>query len=76
MCSSDLGAVLVVVEDGDVEPLLEPALDLEAPRRRDVLEVDPTVRRRNPRDRVDQLVDGAALHAERNGIDTSSQVSS
>ena len=34
------GAVLVVVEDGDVELLLEPLLDLEAARRGDVLEVD------------------------------------
>ena len=33
-------AVLVVVEDGDVERLAQPALDLEAARRRDVLEVD------------------------------------
>ena len=34
------GAVLVVVEDGDVQRLLEPVLDLEAARGRDVLEVD------------------------------------
>ena len=35
----DSSAVLVVVEDGDVAGLLEAALDLEAARRRDVLEV-------------------------------------
>ena len=37
----DRRTVLVVVEDGDVELLLEPVLDLEAARGRDVLEVDP-----------------------------------
>ena len=36
----DRGAVLVVVEDRDVQAGPQPALDLEAPRRRDVLEVD------------------------------------
>ena len=36
----DRGAVLVVVEDRDVEAGPQPALDLEAARRRDVLEVD------------------------------------
>ena len=62
-------AVLVVVEDGDVEPLLQPALDLEAARRRDVLEVDPAVGRRDPGDGVHQLVDGPGLHAHRHGVD-------
>ena len=36
----DRRPVLVVVEDRDVELLVQPALDLEAARRRDVLEVD------------------------------------
>ena len=36
----DRGAVLVVVEDRDVEHLLEAVLHLEAHRRGDVLEVD------------------------------------
>ena len=36
----DRGAVLVVVEDRDRQRLVQPALDLEAARRRDVLEVD------------------------------------
>ena len=36
----DRGAVLVVVEDGDVESVAQPALDLEAARRGDVLQVD------------------------------------
>jgi len=37
----DRGAVLVVVEDRDGQPLPQPGLDLEAPRRADVLQVDP-----------------------------------
>src|SRR3546814_9538342 len=41
------GAVLVVVEDGDVEELLQPVLDLEAGRRGDVLEVDAAEHRRD-----------------------------
>ena len=65
----DRRAVLVVVEDRDVETLLEPALDLEAARRRDVLEVDAAVGRGDPRDRVDELVDGAGLHAHGHGVD-------
>jgi hypothetical protein len=36
----DRGAVLIVVEDRDVEALLERAFDDEAGRRRDVLQVD------------------------------------
>ena len=65
----DRGAVLVVVEDRDVEPLLEPSLDLEAPRGRDVLEVDAAVRRGDAGDGLDDLVDGAGLHAHRHGVD-------
>ena len=65
----DRRAVLVVVKDGDVQALLEATLDLEAPRRRDVLEVDAAVGRRDSRDRVDDLVDRAGLHAHRDGID-------
>ena len=41
----DRGAVLVVVEDRDVEQLAQPGLDLEAARRGDVLQVDPAVAR-------------------------------
>ena len=56
----DRGAVLVVVEDRDVEPLLELLLDVEAARRGDVLEVDAAEGRRDAGDRLDELVDGAA----------------
>ena len=45
----DRGAVLVIVEHGDVELGLQPVLDLEAARRRDVLEVDAAeARARSP----------------------------
>ncbi len=49
--------MLVVVEDRDVEPRLEPVLDLEAARRGDVLEVDAAEGRREPDDGLDDLVD-------------------
>ena len=54
------GAVLVVVEDRDVEQLLEPLLDLEALRRGDVLEVDAAEHRRDAHDGLDDLVGGRA----------------
>src|SRR6266511_3237769 len=41
----DCGAVLVVVEDRDVDLRAQPPLDLEAARRRDVLKVDSAERR-------------------------------
>ena len=65
----DRGAVLVVVEDRDVEPLLEPLLDLEAARRRDVLEVDAAEARREPDDGLDDLVDVGGVQADRHGVD-------
>ena len=65
----DGGAVLVVVEHRDVEPLLEPVLDLEAPRRRDVLEVDAAEARREPGDRLDDLLDVGRVQADRDGVD-------
>ena len=56
-------AVLVVVEDGDVQPLLEPALDLEAAGRRDVLQVHAAEGRREPDDGLDDLVGVGAWRA-------------
>ena len=50
------GAVLVVVEDRDVEQLLEALLDLEAGRRGDVLEVDAAEHGRDAHDRLDDLL--------------------
>ena len=49
--------VLVVMEDGDVECLAQPGLDFEASRRRDVLEVDPTIDRGDALDDPHDLVD-------------------
>src|SRR3712207_8358175 len=47
----DRRAVLVVVEDGDVERLAQPALDLEAARGGDVLEGDAAESGRDHLDR-------------------------
>ena len=52
----DRRAVLVVVEDRDVERLAQAPLDLEAARRGDVLEVDAAEDRRDRLDRADDLV--------------------
>ena len=65
----DRGAVLVVVEDRDVEPLLEPLLDLEAPRCGDVLEVDPAEARGEPDDGLDDLVGVGGVEADRDRVD-------
>ena len=53
----DGGAVLVVVEDRDLHPLAQRALDVEAVRRLDVLEVDAAEGRLERGDHVDQLVE-------------------
>ena len=63
------GAVLVVVEDGDVERLLQPVLDLEAARGGDVLEVDAAEGRRHQLDRLDDLVGVLGVEADREGVD-------
>ena len=65
----DRGAVLVVVEDRDVERLLQPPLDLEAARRGDVLEVDAAERGRDALDDADDLVDVVGVQAQREGVD-------
>ena len=65
----DRGAVLVVVEDRDVELGAQPALDLEAARRRDVLEVDPAEARRDRLDEGDDLVGVLGVQAQREGVD-------
>ena len=68
-CQGDHGrAVLVVVEDGDVAGLLEPALDLEAARGADVLQVDAAeASRQKPHCAHDvSYVFGA--HAQRDGV--------
>ena len=65
----DRGAVLVVVEDRDVELRAQPPLDLEAARRRDVLEVDAAERRRGRLDERDDLVDVLGVEAQRERVD-------
>ena len=65
----DRGAVLVVVEHGDVERLDQPALDLEALRRPDVLEVDASEGRRDQLDGADDLVDVLAVDLDVEDVD-------
>ena len=65
----DRGAVLVVVEDRDVEQRLEPVLDLEAAGRGDVLEVDPAEAGRQPGDGLDDLLGVRGRQADRDGVD-------
>ena len=65
----DGGAVLVVVEDRDVELVAQPALDLEAARRGDVLEVDPAVDRGERLDDGDDLLGVLGVQADRPGVD-------
>ena len=65
----DRGAVLVVVEHRDVESLAQPRLDLEAARRRDVLEVDAGEAGGDRGDRLDDLVDVLGVEAHRPGVD-------
>ena len=65
----DRGAVLVVVEDRDVERSLEALLDLEAAGRADVLEVDAAEGGGDGLDGRDDLVRVLGAQAEREGVD-------
>jgi hypothetical protein len=65
----DRRAVLVVVEDRDVERGDEPLLDLEAARRGDVLEVDAAEGGGDALDRLHDLVHVLGGHADREGVD-------
>lgn len=65
----DRGAVLVVVEDGDVEGLAQPGLDLEAARRGDVLQVDAREAGGDGLDDRDDLVGVLGVQADRPGVD-------
>ena len=67
----DRGAVLVVVEDGDVEALPQPLLDLEAGRGGDVLEVDAA---EDGGDALDGLDDGSTLSWAGSSCDVSRQI--
>ena len=65
----DGGAVLVVVEDGDVHQLAQALLDDEAFRRLDVLEVDAAEGRAEIADAVDELVDVLRVDAQVDAVD-------
>ena len=65
----DRGPVLVVVEDGDLELVTQPPLDLEAARRGDVLEVDAAEGRRDGLDDGHDLFDVGGGETEGEGID-------
>ena len=64
----DRRAVLVVVEHGDVELGAQALLDLEAARRRDVLEVDAAEGRRDRHAERDDLVDVLRRDADGEGV--------
>jgi len=64
----DGGAVLVVVEHRDVEQIPQPPLDLEAPRRRDVLQIDPPVLRGNASHDLHDQVDVLGSQHHRPGV--------
>ncbi len=65
----DRGAVLVVVEHGDLHPLAQLALDVEALRRLDVLEVDAAERGFHRGDDLDQLVRVALVDLDVEAVD-------
>ena len=64
----DRGAVLVVVHDRAVQRLDEAPLDLEAARRRDVLEVHRTERRPKPHQGLDDLVGILGVQHDRDRV--------
>src|SRR5699024_869394 len=65
----DRGAVLVVVEDGDVELGAQAVLDLEAAGRGDVLEVDPGEDGGDRLDVRDDVLDRVGVQADRERVD-------
>src|SRR5215203_7097712 len=62
--------MLVVVEYGNLELLLEALLDLEAPRRRNVLQVDPAEPRRHALNHLHYLVSVLGVQTYREGVHT------
>ena len=64
----DSGAVLVIVEDGDVALLLQLLLDLKAPGSGDVLQVDAAEGAGYQVHGVDELVHVLGLDAQREGV--------
>ena len=62
------GAVLVVMEHGDIANLLEPALDLKAPGRGDILQVDAAKAAGNQINGAHDLVHILAADADGEGV--------
>ena len=65
----DRRAVLVVVEDRNAHPRLQPLLDLKAFRRLDVLEVDAAEGRLERRDGLDHAVDAGRVDLDVEDVD-------
>ena len=61
--------MLIIVKDGDVDLVLQSLLDLEAARRRDVLEVDAAEGGRDQLHGLDDLVGVVGAEADRERID-------
>ncbi|MEU7785215.1 hypothetical protein [Amycolatopsis sp. NPDC049159] len=61
--------MLIVVEEGDVELVVQPPLDGEAARGGDVFGVDRAERGREVLHRADRVVEFAADRADRPGVD-------
>ena len=60
--------MLVVVEDGDIAALLQPALNLKAARRRDVLQIDAAKGGRNSLAGCDHFFGTVGVDADGEGI--------
>ena len=67
-CHHDGGAVLIVVEHGDVAALLQPPLHLKAAGGGDVLQVDAAEALGDEGDGVHQLVHVLGIHADGKGV--------
>src|SRR5690606_19110566 len=67
----DRRTVLVVVEHRYRQGFVQPALDLETPRRRDVLQVDAAERRSDGGDDPDDLFSVLSVQTDRHGVHTS-----
>ncbi len=66
----DRRPVLVVVHDRDRHAVLDPLLHLEASRCADVLQVDAPEGRRQPHDRLDEVVDIGGVQRDRDRVQT------
>ena len=64
----DGGAVLIVVEDGDIAACLEPALDFKAAGRGDILQIHTAEAACQQAHSVDDLVHVFTAHAQRNRV--------